>query len=39
MVKHYITKYRENGVKYAEAWDQFNMFGKCFCFNKRKAEI
>lgn len=39
MIKHYITKYEEDGKLYAEAWDQINMFGKCFCYNKRRIEI
>ena len=36
---HYITKYEENGKRYAESWMQINVFGKCFCFSKRKIEI
>ena len=36
---HYITKYEENGVRYAEAWLQINAFGKCYCFAKRKINI
>jgi hypothetical protein len=38
-MKHYITKYEENGKHYAESWMQINMFGKCFCFSKRTIEI
>jgi len=33
---HYITRYEENGIKYVEAWLQINIFGKPFCFSKRK---
>mgnify|MGYP001771247138 CR=1 FL=1 len=36
---HYITKYTEEGVKYAEAWIQLNIFGKSFCFWKRRIAI
>ena len=36
---HYITKYKENGKLYAEAWMQINIFGLCFCFSKRRIEI
>ena len=36
---HYITKYEENGVRYAESWLQINVFGKCYCFAKRKINI
>ena len=36
---HYITKYTENGVKYAEAWIQVNIFGKSFCFWKQRIAI
>ena len=39
MMHHYITKYEENGKRYAESWMQINLFGKCFCFSKRKTEI
>lgn len=40
MIKHYITKYKEDdGKRYAEAWMQINCFGKYFCFSKRKMEI
>lgn len=39
MIKHYITKYEENGERYAEAWVQINLFKKCFCFFKRRIKI
>lgn len=39
MVKHYITKYVEDGKRYAEAWIQINIFGYSICFWKRKVEI
>ena len=39
MVRHYITKYEENGIRYAEAWSQLNVFGKCFCFHRRRIEL
>ncbi len=38
-MKHYITKYTENGIKYVEAWIQINLLGKCFCFWKKRIEI
>jgi hypothetical protein len=38
-MKHYITKYRENGKRYAESWMQINLFNKCICFSKKKIEI
>ena len=38
-MKHFITKYIENGKLYAEAWFQVNLFGKAFCFLKRKIEL
>lgn len=38
-MKHYITKYVENGRRYAESWLQIDIFGKCICFSKRKIEI
>lgn len=40
MLNHYLTKYTTpNGKKYAESWLQLNVFGKSFCFWKRKIEI
>ena len=38
-MKHYITKYIQNGVRYAESWMQINLVGKCFCFSKRRIAI
>lgn len=32
---HYITKYDENGEKYAESWIQLNLLGWAICFSKR----
>lgn len=39
MIKHYITKYKENNKRYAEAWIQINIFGKSICISKKKIEI
>ena len=39
MIKHYITKYTENGKRYAESWLQINLFGNCYCFSKKRIEI
>ena len=39
MVRHYITKYEEKNKFYAEAWLQINLFGKSFCFSKRRIEL
>ena len=36
---HYITKYREDGQRYAEAWLQVNFFGHSFCFWRRRIKI
>ena len=38
-MKHFITIYGEEGKVYAESWLQINLFGKCFCFSRRKIEI
>lgn len=38
-MKHYITFYGEDGKRYAEAWLQINLFGRCFCFSRKKIEI
>ncbi|MGY3767683.1 hypothetical protein ACWOAK_02645 [Helcococcus kunzii] len=39
MIKHYITKYIENGKMYVESWLQIDLFGKSFCFSKKRIEI
>ena len=39
MVKHYITKYEEDGKLYAEAWIQINIFGRCYCISRKRLEI
>lgn len=39
MIKHYITKYRENNKLYVESWLQLNILGKCYCFSKKRMEI
>ncbi|ACQ54024.1 conserved hypothetical protein [Clostridium botulinum Ba4 str. 657] len=36
---HYITKYKENGKIYAEAWIQINIFSFCLCIWKKRIEI
>lgn len=38
-MNHYITKYQENGKIYVEAWLQINLFGKAFCFSRKRIEI
>lgn len=38
-VKHYLTKYTENGKRYAEAWLQVDFLHWCFCFWKKRIEI
>ncbi|MDN5464895.1 MAG: hypothetical protein L0G01_11165, partial [Lactococcus lactis] len=40
MIKHHITKYSDNkGNRKAVSWTQINIFGKCFCLNKREINI
>lgn len=36
MLHHYITKYWEDGVHYAESWLQLDLFGRCWCFSRRR---
>lgn len=38
MIHHYITKYWEQGEHFSEAWLQINLFGKCFCFWRRRIK-
>lgn len=39
MIHHYITKYRENGVLRVESWFQIDLFGRSWCFSRRRVEI
>lgn len=39
MIKHYITKYEEDGKRYAESWIQLNIFGFTRCYSKRRIEL
>lgn len=39
MIKHHITKCGTEGKRYAESWLQLNLFGKCYCFSKKRIEI
>ena len=39
MIRHFITKYQENGVLYAEAWIQVDIFGKSLCLWRRRIKI
>jgi hypothetical protein len=39
MLHHYITKYEQDGKRYAEAWIQLDLFGRCWCFWKRRVEL
>lgn len=38
MIHHYITKYWENDAHYAESWIQIDLFGRCFCFWRRRIK-
>lgn len=39
MIHHYMTKYTEDGTLWVESWIQLNLFGRCFCFSKRKVAL
>ena len=39
MIKHYITKYEEDGKLYAGSWIQINIFGRCYCISRKRLEI
>lgn len=39
MINHFITKYKENGNLYAESWIQINLFGRVYCFSKKRILI
>ena len=39
MIKHYLTKYKTDGKKFATSWLQLNIFDKCFCFSQKTISI
>lgn len=39
MLHHYITKYTEGEKRYAESWIQLDIFGRCWCFSRRRIEL
>lgn len=39
IMEHFITKYEENGKMYAESWFQMDLFGKSYCFWRKRIEI
>ena len=39
MLHHYLTVYVEKGTMYAEAWIQWNLFGKRLRFWRKKRRI
>lgn len=39
MIRHYITKYWEDGARYAEAWLQVSVLGRCWCFSRKRVRI
>lgn len=36
---HYLTRYKENGQMYAEAWIQINVLGHSFCLWRKRIPI
>lgn len=39
MLRHYITKYEEDGGLWAESWIQLDAFGLCWCFSRKRVRI
>lgn len=39
MIHHYITKYAEDGTLWVESWMQLNLFGRSFCFSRKKIAL
>lgn len=39
MIKHYMTKYQENGSWLVESWLQFNLLKWSFCFSKKQMKL
>ena len=38
-LRHYMTKYEEDGVLWVESWIQVNAFGRCWCLSRRRLQI
>lgn len=39
MIRHYITKYREGGTLWAEAWIQVDLLGRSWCLARRRIPV
>ncbi|MCI8451160.1 MAG: hypothetical protein HFJ74_01360 [Eggerthellaceae bacterium] len=39
MIRHYITKYKEDGILWAEAWIQVDLLGKSWCLSRRRISV
>ena len=38
-LRHYMTKYEEDGVLWVESWIQVNAFGRCWCLSRKRFQI
>lgn len=38
-LRHYMTKYEEDGVLWVESWIQVNAFGRCWCLSRKRLQI
>ena len=36
---HYITRYIEDGTRYAESWLQINFLGWSWCFSRKRILV
>ncbi|WP_461185957.1 hypothetical protein [Adlercreutzia sp. CNCM I-6216] len=39
MIHHCITKYREDGTLWAEAWIQVDLLGRIWCLSRRRIPV
>lgn len=39
MPRHMITRYEEDGKRYAESWLQLDLLGRRRCFSRRRTGV
>ena len=38
-LRHYMTKYEEDGALWVESWIQVTVFGRCWCLSRKRLQI
>ena len=38
-LRHYMTKYEEDGAVWVESWIQVTAFGRCWCLSRKRLQL